>query len=177
MAESATDVAHRARRSAWAVGVLAIALLVVAGAILFAAVNRPAPWSPLGPNSIQTVEEPRDNTDTPVVHLSDPVVHVTGRKCVEGDGFIISGTVAWQSVEPRGSIIRTGEAVSDAVDGCTTGRWRNDIPPAVLDVMGRQIADGLHPLWRITGTETPIDEQRGEGVPVTWATEPFRITR
>lgn len=171
---TAHDVAHRARRSMWAVTVLAVALIALAGAILFAALNEPGAWSPLGPNPVQTVDEPRDNTDTPVVSLSDPVVNVEGRKCVDGDGFTITGTVSWQSVDPRGTTVQTGTGTRDAVDGCTSFRFRNDIPPVVVDLMARQLADGLRPLWHITGVETPVDSDR-TGTPATWATEPFRV--
>jgi hypothetical protein len=53
--------------------------------------------------------------------------------------------------------------------------FRNDIPEGVQSVMARQINDGLHPVWRITGTETPTSDSEGVGVPLTWATEPFRV--
>lgn len=176
MTTTATDVAHKARRSAFAVTVLAVCLLAVAGAILFAAIREPEPFSPLGPYPQQTVDEPRDNTDTPVVSLANPVVHVNGRKCNEGSGYTITGTVSWQSIDPRGTSIRTGEGEREAVPGCTRFRYRNDIPDDVLAIMRRQVDDGLRPLWRITGTETPINGD-GEGVPLTWTTEPFRVVR
>lgn len=173
MADSATHIAHKARRSAVAVTVLAVALLVLAAAILFAAVRKPEAFAPLGPYPQQQVDEPRDNTDTPVVSLSNPVVHVNGRKCNDGDGYTITGTVSWQSLRPLGTSIRTGEGQRDATPGCTRFRYRNDIPDDVL-IMRRQVDDGLDPLWRITGTETPINDD-GAGVPLTWATEPFEI--
>lgn len=174
MTDSATHVAHKARRSAVAVSVLAAALLILAGAILFAAIRKPEPFSPLGPYPQQQVDEPRDNTDTPVVSLSNPVVHVNGRKCNDGSGYVITGTVSWQSLRPRGTSIRTGEGQRDAIPGCTRFRYRDDIPDDVLAIMRRQVDDGLAPLWQITGTEVPINGD-GEGVPLTWATEPFEI--
>lgn len=175
MAESATEVAYRAKRSAWAVAVLAIALLALAGVILFSTLTRPDPFAPLGPYPTQTVDEERDNiTHTPFVSLDHPVVHVEGRKCVEGDGYTIRGTVSWQSVDPRGNSVVTGQGTRDAVDGCTEFRFRNDIPPQVLAIMRAQVRDGLRPLWRITGVEVPINGD-GEGVPLTWTTEPFRV--
>lgn len=173
--QTADHVANKARRSMWAVCVLATGLLAVAGSILFAAVNRPEPFDPLGPYPQQQVDEPRDNTDTPSVSIDNPVVHVNGRKCNEGSGYTITGTVSWQSLDPRGTSIRTGEGQRDAIPGCTRFRYRNDVPDAVLAIMRRQVDDGLRPLWRITGTETPINGD-GEGVPLTWATEPFRVT-
>lgn len=172
---TAQDVAHRARKSMWAVLTLAVALLAVAGAITFAAIREPAAFSPLGPYPQQTVDEPQNNADIPVVSLANPVVHVNGRKCNDAGDYQIAGTVAWQSVEPRGTSIQTGSGTRDAIPGCTRSRYRNDIPDAVLAIMRRQVADGLHPLWRIVGTEIPINGD-GEGVPLTWSTEPFRIT-
>lgn len=168
-------VARKARGTMWALGAVSVALFTFAGALLFFALSRPEPFDPLGPYPVQRVAEERDRTDTPTVSLRHPVVHVTGRKCTEGHGYTISGVVAWQSVDPRGSGIVTGEATRDAVDGCETFRFRNDIPERVLAVMEAQVADGLRPLWRITGTETPINGD-GEGVPLTWVTEPFRVT-
>lgn len=171
---TATDVAHRARRSMLAVVTLAVCMLLLAGAVMFNAATRPKAFAPLGPYPEQQVDEPRDNTDTPVVNLSNPVVHVNGRKCNEGEGFTITGTVSWASMDPRGTSIRTGEVTRTATEGCTRFRYRNDIPDDVLAIMRRQVDDGLRPLWRITGTEIPIGPD-GEGVPLTWATEPFRI--
>ncbi len=174
MADGATHIAHKARRSAVAVTVLAVALLILAGAILFAAFRHSDPFDPLGPYPEQAVDEERDNTDTPLVNLTNPVVHVNGRKCNDGDGYTITGTVSWQSIDPRGTSIRTGEGTREAQPGCTRFRYRNDIPDDVLAVMRRQVDDGLRPLWRIVGTEVPIGPD-GEGVPLTWATEPFRV--
>lgn len=99
---------------------------------------------------------------------------MSGRKCNEGGGYQIAGTVSWQSVDPRGTSIRTGSGARDAVDGCQDFEFRNDIPPDVLSVMRRQVAEGLEPLWRITGTETP-QRDSGEGVSLSWVTEPFRV--
>lgn len=94
----------------WAVSVLAVCLLAVAGAILFAAIRQPAPFAPLGPYPVQQVDEPRDSNDIPVVSLSNPVVHVNGRKCNDPGDYTINGTVSWQSMDPRGTSILTGEA-------------------------------------------------------------------
>lgn len=116
---TAQDVAHRARRSMWAVVVLAVALMTLAG-------------------------------------------------------FTISGIVSWQSVDPRGATVQTGTGNREATDGCTTIEYRNDIPDEVVDLMRRQLDDGLEPLWHISGVETPIDDDR-TGTPATWVTEPFRI--
>lgn len=95
MPTEAARVARKAGRVARALLALAVGFVLFAAALVYSAVSRPDPWSPLGPYPTQQVLEPRDNTDTPFVSLSDPVVHVAGEKCVEGDGFTISGTVSW----------------------------------------------------------------------------------
>lgn len=94
MASDAAHVARKVNRVSRALLVLAAALVFLAAAITFSAVSRPDPWAPLGPYPTQQVLEPRDNTDTPFVSLSDPVVRVAGEKCVEGAGFTIAGTVS-----------------------------------------------------------------------------------
>lgn len=174
MTTEAAQISRKARRASRGLLTLAAALVVLAAAITFNTVARPGRWSPLGPYPTQQVLEERDPTDTPVVSLSDPVVHVTGEKCNDGDGYQIGGTVSWQSVDPKGTSIRTGEGTRDAQDGCQDFEYRNDIPDDVLSVMRRQVADGLEPLWRITGTETPQRDGE-EGVSLSWVTEPFRI--
>ena len=171
---AAHGVVVRARRSMWAVAVLSVCLLAVAVAIFYSAWSRPRPFAPLGPFPEQTVDEPRDISGFPVVSLSHPIVRVTGEKCESGTGYQVTGTVIWQSMRPRGTSIRTGDGTRDAKGGCTEFSYRNDIPPDVKATMRRQLADGLHPLWRITGTETPVNDQ-GPGVPLTWTTEPFLI--
>jgi hypothetical protein len=174
MTSEAAHVARKVNRVVRALVLLAIALVCLAAAITFDAATAPDRWSPLGPYPVQQVLEPRDNTDTPFVSLADPVVHVAGEKCTEGDGYTISGTVSWQSMDPRGTSIVTGSGSREAVAGCTEFEYRNDIPPDVVQIMRHQVEDGLSPLWRITGTETPQRDGE-EGVSLSWSTEPFRI--
>lgn len=134
------------------------------------------PWAPLGPYPIQQVDAPRGGDDLPTVSLSeDGEVPVSGRKCVREDGMTITGWVAWQSVEPRGNSVRTGTGTREAAAGCQSFEFTNVIPPDVERIMAHQIADGLRPVWRIVGTETPSSSERGEGVPLAWSTEPFRV--
>lgn len=134
------------------------------------------PWSPLGPYPTQRVALPRNGDDLPIVSLTDGEVPVVGRKCVAEDGFTITGTVSWQSVDPRGTTIRTGESTREVTEpGCVSFEFRNDIPADVARVMGHQLDDGLSPVWRVVGIETPASPDRGEGTPLTWTTEPFRV--
>ena len=171
-------VQHRARwgaRVTVAVSCLAFcALGLLIGRAIF---DGPGPWSPLGPYPTQRVDLPRNGDDLPVVSLTDGEVLVVGRKCVSGSGFTVTGTVSWQSVEPRGTTIRTGEGTREVTEpGCVSFEYLNTIPPDVARVMGHQIDDGHRPVWRIVGIETPASPDRGEGTPQTWATEPFRVT-
>lgn len=174
---AAHGVIIRARRTMWGVLAIAAALLIVAAAVFYSAATRPKPFAPLGPYPEQQVLEPETRTGIPTVSLSDPVVHVRGTKCADRFDGQITGTVVWQSLNPRGVSIKTGEGTRSATGGCISFSYRNDIPEGVISVMTRQINDGLHPKWRIVGTETPTSETRGIGVPLTWATEPFRVTQ
>lgn len=174
MTPGAHTVARRARSMMVALVVVSVALFTLAGAILYRTVSD-REWAPLGPYPDQRVDLPRDSTDTPVVSLTDPVVPVTGRKCVEGDGFTIVGALSYQSVRPRGTIIQTGQGRRPATDGCVDFQFLNTIPGQVQRAMRHQLAAGERPLWRITGVETPISDDRGEGVRATWATEPFLV--
>ena len=115
----------------------------------------------------------------PTVSLSSPVVVTTGTKCAEVGEYTISGTVSWQSVEPRGTSIITGsgerDAPSDESQRCVTTVYENEIPEQVVAAMAAQLARGIErPLWRIVGVETPSDGNR-EGVTASWRTELFGV--
>lgn len=173
----AHTIGATARHTVIGLAGVALALLCLAAAIVFYAIsNRHEVFAPLGPYPEQSVLLPVERGH-PTLHLdNDPLaVPVTGRKCVTGSGYTISGVQSWQSVDPPGTIIRTGTGVREAVDGCTTIEFVNLVPRSVESAMRSQLRAGLHrPLWRIVGLETP--ERDGvEGTSVTWATEPFAV--
>lgn len=172
----AHTIGATARHTVVGLTAIALALLCLAAAIVFYALQDPAVFAPLGPYPEQSVLLPVERGN-PTLHLdNDPLaVPVTGRKCVTGSGYTISGVQSWQSVDPPGTIIRTGTGARDAVDGCTTVEFVNLVPRSVESAMRTQLRAGLHrPLWRLVGIETP--ERDGvEGTSVTWATEPFAV--
>lgn len=159
----------------WLLVALTIALFSVAVVVAWNTATRPQPWAPLGPYQAQQVTLPASgNTGRPTLHLSDPVLPVTARKCVHGDGFTITGTVSWQPVSPPGPALQTGTGTRDAVDGCITAHYENDVPLAVQSAMQAQLNRGAHPSWRVVGIETAVDGDR-ESVPETWSTEAFDV--
>lgn len=141
---------------------------LIAGRLLF----HEDQWSPLGPYPVQQVVAPVVD-GVPTVHLSDGVVKVHGRKCEHGTGYEVVGSAAWQSLDPRGTIIRAGEGTRPAADGCTTFTFANTIPEAVVAAVHAQaLAGEPAPLWQLVGTERPVDGAR-TGAELSWATEPF----
>lgn len=165
----------------WAVAAVTVCLLVLAAAIFYSAWSRPKPFAPLGPYPEQQVMEPRNGQGLPVVSLDTGVVTVRGKKCADTGDYQITGTVVWQSIDPRGSSVRTGEgsreAPTEGGNECDRFTYENSIPEGVAAIMERQLNDGFRPVWRLTGTETPTSDTSGVGVPLTWVTEPFRVTR
>ncbi len=173
----ARAIGRTAQHTALALACVALALIILAAAVVFYAVrSRPEWFAPLGPYPVQQVTLPMEN-GYPTLHLSaDPIiVPVAGRKCAEGSDYTVSGTVSWQSMQPPGTIIRTGTGTREGHDGCLEFRYVNIVPRSVETAMRAQLRAGLRrPLWRITGIETPL--RRGEeGVPVTWVTDTFAV--
>lgn len=169
----------RARRMMWGAVLVAAALIILAASVFYSVANRPHPFAPLGPFPRQHVVAEHNDQELPVVSLSHPVVSTRGTKCSDPFDGQINGTVTWQSLNPRGVSIVTGQGTRDTPSSegerCVSFTYRNDIPEGVASIMARQLSDGLHPIWRITGTETPTSDTRGVGVPLTWVTEPFRV--
>lgn len=177
-AHTAAQVASRTRGMMLATAGLAVAMCVLAAAVIFASWPDDA-WDPLGPYEAQHVNLPANGVDgIPTLSLSsDPlVVPATGEKCVTGQGFTIVGQVSWQSVEPPGTIIRTGEGTRDAVNGCTRFEYVNVVPRSVRLAMLAQLNAGIvRPRWRIIGLERPIRDGRTDGASQAWATERFAV--
>lgn len=115
------------------------------------------PWDPLGDYPVQEV-----------LSVEDGHVLVEGTKCNDSNGPVrVRGTFNWQRVSPRGFIVSLGEGVAVREVGCVTQTFDNTIPAEVLEV--NKPGD----VWRLLGTETPINGR--EGVPVTWQTENFEL--
>lgn len=134
--------------------VVAAAALAIMASTLWQSV-RP-PWNPIG-----------DFPEQEVTEVNDTFVHVVGTKCYDED-VTVRGSFGWQRVDPPGFAITLGEGVADREAGCLTQEFDNNIPASVLD------ANTPGATWRITGTETPFDDDR-EGLPRVWQTEPFTL--
>lgn len=176
MASDAARVARRANISAVVLVAVSAVLILAAGIGLGRVLWHADPWAPLGPYPTQHITgTDRNSDDVPIVSLSAGTVNVTGRKCATEGVDTIAGWVAWQSLDPRGTSIRTGEGTRPGEPGCVQFSYVNEIPGQVAEIMGRQLDTGEHPTWRIVGVETPSSAERGEGVPLGWATEPFLV--
>lgn len=162
------QVAKAARRGAWAVGVVAVALFVVAAAIVFAELREPDVWDPLGDYPVQVVDDYDHSLRV------DDLVAVEATKCAD-ERVHVRGVLSWQAMDPPGANITVGSATSVRSEGCETFTFQNPIPVEVRHAIEAQHANGIDaPVWRITGTETPYDGDR-EGVPRTWVTENFTV--
>lgn len=176
---TAEMIERDARRVLGAMVSVAVGLLVLAGAVMFTELRPGDAWSPLGPYPVQQVNLPHSNIDglpqvSQVSLASHGTVPVTGTKCVSGSGFDILGTSSWQSMDPRGTVIRTGEGSREAVAGCTRIEFDNVIPVPVRRAMETQLETRDRVVWRIMGVETPTDGTR-EGAPLVWRTESFAV--
>lgn len=172
MRAGAEGVSHRARRGARVLVVLTCLLFAAGGLLAGRVLFGPSTWAPLGPYPVQQVVAPVVD-GVPTVPLSAGVVKVHGRKCEDGDGYAVVGSASWQSLDPRGTIIRAGEGSRPAADGCTSFTFANTIPETVAEAVHAQARTGVdRPVWRLVGTERPVDGER-TGAELTWATEPF----
>lgn len=178
MSRSAEEVHTSARGLAWAVGVLAVCLLIVAGAVVFAEVRDRPVWSPLGDYPTQTVTSRIDGIEGPAVRLNS-LVEVTAEKCnLSGEPVEVVGRLAWQAMDPPGAVIETGAGTGVREPGCVTQRFSNPIPAEVRSVISAQHAAGIdEPRWRIRGDETPIRDNGSDGRPGRWVTENFTVVQ
>lgn len=167
----------------------AVAGAVVSGLLLAAALIHTLfqddEWDPLGtyagPDGLeQTVQNTRvtDDDGTPLFDIDD-VLPVVGTKCVEWPLPVkITGKVSWLSMDPRGTVIPTGEGATVREPGCDTVTFENDVPDAVREATREAInrdPSRAYVKWRITGTEVPTDERGRRGASRTWVTDVFAL--
>lgn len=168
-AHSPHQVAESARRGAWAVGTITVALLLGAASILYAELREPSTWDPLGDYPIQVVDDYDHSLRV------DGLITVEAVKCAD-EQVRVRGVMSWQAIDPPGANIETGSGTATRQEGCETFTFENPIPAEVREVIRAQHKAGVTtPVWRITGTEVPFDGTR-EGVPRTWVTENFVVT-
>ena len=134
-------------------------------------------YDPLGEYPVQVVEADEILRDgTKAVFITGPVV-VEGTKCNDTNEEVeVEGVISWQAVDPPGNIIETGTGRGVRISGCTTQVFQNAIPDAVYDILIRQYERGITaPVWRLTGTDWPIDEHGHRGESRRYKTENFAI--
>lgn len=159
---------HKRNRVLRRIAVLFVAWLAVTVWALWTLITgRDDPWSPLGPYPEQQAQ--------PVVTVwagQPAVVEVTATKCAE-QRVLVTGTQAWVSTDPTGSIIvvPTGGAVSERAEGCKDWTYRDAVPP---EVVAATLGFGGTARWRLTGVETPISADE-TGVPVPWTTTEIEV--
>lgn len=144
-------------------GLLTVILLVTF-------VSQVTRFAPLVDYSVQQVlnEGPINPGDT---------IRVTGRKCVDSNVPIdVVGELGWQTLDPRGSIIKVGTGSSTYDPGCTTFQFANTWPAEAIQVTERLFADGFgEVVWHIVGTEWPLRADGSRGEPVTFVTDNFVV--
>lgn len=172
----ARAIGRTARNTAVALVAVALALVILAAAVVFYALRPDRQFAPLGPYPVQHIELPVKD-GLPTLRMSDDplIVPVSGRKCVAGDGISVTGETSWQSVNPPGTVIRTGTGARETVDGCQTFEFVNVVPRTVRFAMESQLRAGIQrPEWRITGVETPTRDGV-QGSTLAWITETFAV--
>jgi hypothetical protein len=161
------------------------AALIVAVVSFGWALTRAEPWTPLGPFPEQSVDTdatvrwegrqaglaPGDYAAIPAIPLTGPVP-VTGTKCYD-ENVQVYGDVHWSTVDPKGGLWQTGSGTATQKKGCHTLSFRNEVPDVVADYVAN--TDRPFAVVTISGCETPVSEERGEGETYCWTTEPFAL--
>lgn len=172
--EEARPPGHRAAvLLIWAT-VVACGSVVLLVAVLVAHLLEPPPFDPLGDFPVQSVENRVTGVGGPAVLLGDDV-RVRSTKCADTE-VTVRGEWRWVSAEPRGTSVPAGSTPAfTRPAGCVTTEYANPMPDAVVERSLELLGDGVTPSWYITGTETPLDEDGGEGVQQVWQTENFVV--
>lgn len=140
---------------------------------LFVTAGDPAPWNPLGDYPIQVVGPLVPRVGGVATITVNDRVPIIGTKCNNADHKVdVRGMYEWKRVDPLGVAVPGAASGGVRLPGCTTFSFLNPIPDAIVaDVLARGPS-----IWQITGIETPLDKDGGEGVPRTYQSENFRIT-
>lgn len=173
----AAAINRRARAGVFVLGVLSFAMLILAGAVIFAEIREPGIWDPLGEYPPQTVTSRVAGVPGPAATLDD-TVDVEAVKCGPDSGgpVTVRTTLVWRSIDPRGAAWSRGESQTEREPGCAALSFHNAIPPQVVELVEAQHEAGFdRPVWEITGSETPIDDDGTEGAPRRWVTERFTL--
>lgn len=82
--------------------------------------------------------------------------------------LVLAAAVVFAAVRER------GQSVTEREPGCTSLTFHNTVPAPVVELVEAQYRAGFDlPVWEITGTETPVDDDGRQGAPRRWVTERF----
>lgn len=143
---------------------LAVSAGVLVGVVGFAWLHQPpAVYDPLGEYPTQIVTSRVEGVSSPAARLGG-TVDVTGTKCNNSDEPVqVNTTQVWTLSVPAGTQIeRPTDGTSTRIPGCTTSEFQNVIPAAVVERTEQLLFQGIRPVWRITGCDTPIHPYTGE---------------
>lgn len=134
-------------------------------------------YDPLGEYPIQIVTPEEILYDGSKAVFLEGDIEVEGTKCNDSEEPVpVVGFVTWRAVDPPGNIIDTGQGRNIREPGCTTIVFQNQIPTEVQIAIQSQHDNGIpDPIWRIEGTEWPLDEDGERGEPRRYSTENFVV--
>ena len=102
---------------------------------------------------------------------TDSFVIIEGTKCNDSDETVtVAGEVSWQSVEPSGIAFVVLAGVGALDPGCTTETFHNPVPDEVAELA----EEGLV-MWKVNGTNWPIDDEGNRGSPRDFQSETFEV--
>ncbi len=127
------------------------------------------PFDPLGSYPIRVVA-------TDPIRLGEDLV-VTAIACTRVDEEItVETTQSWVSVNPPGTVVDVGTGLTIRQPGCTAEQLKYPMPVEVVRRIGKLVDEGhTETVWRITGTDTPLQIDGRRGMPRTWTTEEFTV--
>lgn len=156
-----------------AIGV-AIIVVVLAATFTIWQLWRDQPTPLLNPVP-QDVENRLPGVYGPAATVDDDL-SVIATKCNNADEPLsVVGSLAWQTTNPRGTIITLGTGQSIREPGCTEFHFVNTVPnevrSATIELL-ESTPERDYIEWQITGVEQVVGKSYNDA---TWYSEPFRL--
>lgn len=155
-----------------------LALVFLAQSFLVGYELLSGPYDPLGDDPSYYVVNSKEGGDLPVVHINEDV-KMDADRCVEADHPVdVLVNASWATVAPRGTSITSVENASLVRQpGCSASDLSVDIPEGVVE-RTKELQERGHErvVWKISGYDTPIDQNGEPGVVVPWQTNEFVVT-
>lgn len=150
-------------------------VVVVQGVFIVGKLNDPDVYGPLGKYSIVHVNNPAGNLGIPEIGVQDDLRTDIERCSTSDQDVDVLVDVRWQTVSPRGiSIESTSNATNVWKPGCNVDTYVVPIPTTVQLKTKDLSKDGTAPIiWRLAGSDTPIDSNGKAGIPKEWASQTF----